>query len=906
MPPRVSLRAPRGSARRLTLAVAALALALGALPAVIGALPGGPAASAGDFTVSLNNSRTGWDPSEPLLSPAAVRTFATSPRFDVKVSGSVFAQPLTIHALNEVVVATENDQVYGITATGASAGNVVWSASLGSPYHMARDPAFRTCTGLAPNIGVTGTPVYDPGSGNLYLFANILTRGKPAYYLVAVNATTGSYTPADNILISGHPSNDSHITFSARYQLEEPGVLLAGDGSIWAAFGSHCGIKPYTGYVARVSPGSSPAVSLWTDENALTSEQGGIWQSGGGVLQDPQGNIFVTSGNGVSPARTSTPPGQLAESVIRLTYDSGTNHISAADFFSPANAPSLDAAGTDVGSGGPVALPFGTSSYPDILAAPSKDGRIWLLNRNALGGREQGPGKSDNALSVITSAGGDWGHPAVFAGTGTLTASNASTANNFLFYVGKDAPMQVFRFGVNSAGKPTMFNVANSTLSYGYTSGSPVVTSAGTNPRTVVVWAVLTASTPGTTATGSYLTAYALGNVAAKGTTRSPCIWSAQCSLSPIWMSQKFTSATFTTPATSDGWLYVGTRDGQLLGYAAPATAPVLSSTVNLGQAALGASATGEVTIIARHPVTITGVTAGTDAPVPGNEFTTNGSLYLNGGTSAVPLPVNLVKGDKLSTYVTFTPAAAGGAGGTVSFATMSSTVPSVDVAVVGDGSQPGLTPSSSTIQFVGEPDQGVIPVAVGITAPQTVTFTNFGTGAVTVTSVTSPPAPFTASNLPHVGAVIRAGSSISVPLSYHPTAGVPSTGSLTIGTSTGPFATVQLAGTAEPAVSHFTAGLPVVNFGTVPVGKQATAYVQITNSGNTESLVQAVAPMAAPFKATLGPPAELPFNPGADLMVPVSFTPTKKGTFSTQYVLHWTDVNGTHAITVALTGQAA
>ena len=62
---------------------------------------------------------------------------------------------------------------------------------------------------------------------------------------------------------------------------------------------------------------------------------------------------------------------------------------------------------------------------------------------------------------------------------------------------------------------------------------------------------------------------------------------------------------------------------------------------------------------------------------------------------------------------------------------------------------------------------------------------------------------------------------------------------------------------------------------------------------------------MASPFKATLAPPAQMPFNPGADLMVPVTFTPARKGTFSTKYVLRWTDVNGSHAITVTLTGQA-
>jgi HYDIN/CFA65/VesB-like, Ig-like domain len=916
MSARGPLPAQRRPGRRLMLAVAGLALALGALPAVTGALPiGSASAGADDFTVSLNNSRTGWDPNEPLLSPTAVKTISPTPRVDVSVSGVVQAQPLMIHALNEVIVATENDVVYGITATGPTAGHINWTAKLGSPFNITKVTSLAKCTDLVPNIGVTGTPVYsDPaagGTGDLYMFANIVDPGTntPHYYLVGVNATTGAVDK--KIHVSGRPSNDSNIKFSAQQQMERPGLLLASDGSIWAAFGSHCDHKPYAGYVARVVP-STGAFTLWTDEAALTNDQAGIWQGGGGVVQDPQGNIFVTTGNGVSPTKTNTPPGQLAESVIHLVYDSGTGHIKAVDFFSPANAPSLDAADTDFGSAGSVALPFGasgTSSYQDILAAPSKDGRIWLLNRTALGGREQGPGGTDNVLGVIKSAGGDWGHPAVFADTTTLTPSNASTANNFLFYVGKDAHMQVFRFGVASSGKPTLSGVANSNLTYGYESGSPVVTSNGTDPTTAVVWAVLTVNTSGKTGVGAYLTAYALGKVASTGGTPSSCTSSAQCTLTPIWTSKTFTSSKFTTPATSDGWVYIGTRNGHLLGYAAPGTAtPVQGSAVNLGQAAVGASTSGQVTITARRPVTITGVTAstnGSNAAVPGNEFTTNGSLYLNGSSTPVPLPVNLVKGDKLAAYVTFTPTAAGGAGGTVSFATSSSTSPSVDLAVVGNGSQPGLTASSSTTQFMGAPDQGVIPVAVGITVPQTVTFTNFGTIPVTVTSVTPPAAPFTASNLPKVGTLFQPGQSVTVPLSYAPTAGVPSTGQLSIGTSAGPLATVQLSGTGVPAVSQFTAVHPVVNFGTIPVGKKATAYVQITNSGNTESAVQAVAPVASPFKATLAPPAQMPFNPGADLMVPVTFTPTKKGTFSTKYVLHWTDVNGSHSITVTLTGQA-
>jgi Abnormal spindle-like microcephaly-assoc'd, ASPM-SPD-2-Hydin/PQQ-like domain len=914
MSARGSTPASRGSGRRLVIAATGVALALGVLPAITGIHTA--TAGADDVTLSQNPMRTGWDPNEPQLTPALVSTvLSPAPRFTTSVSGSVYAQPLVITSLNEIIVATENDQVDAITATGPNAGQLVWSKSLGSPFNIAGSSTFAKCTDLEPNIGVTGTPAYsDPGNGgngDVYMFANILTSGKPKYYLVGIDPASG--TVVQKTAISGHPSNDSHITFSAKYQMERPGVLWnSADGSIWGAFASHCDHKPYAGYVARVSTGSSPKVSLWTDEATLTNDQAGIWQGGGGLVEDPQGRIFVTSGNGVSPTRTNTPPAQLAESVIRLAYNSSTNHISAANFFSPANAPSLDAADTDFGSGGSVALPFGTSgtsSYPDILAAPSKDGRIWLLDRGALGGREQGPGKTDNDLSVIKSAGGDWGHPAAFADTSTLTPSNASTANDFLFYVGKDAQLQVFRFGVASSGKPNLSAVANSTLFYGYTSGSPVVTSTGTDPTTAVVWAVATQdNSAGKTGVGSQLTAYSLGQVASTGGTPSPCTSSAQCKLTPIWTSNTFTSSKFTTPATSGGWVYIGTRDGHLLGFAAPSTtAPALGSTAQLGQVAVGGSIGGYVSITASHPVTITGVSAsttGSNAPVPGSEFTA-GPTYLNSGSNPVSFPVSLVKGDKLTTEVKFTPAAAGAASGTVSYTTSTGTFPSVDVGVVGEGTQAGLTPVASTIQFMGAPDQGVIPVAVGISIPQVANFTNFGTSPVTVTSVTPPSTPFSATGLPSVGTTIKPGESITVPVSYTPTMGVPSTGSLTIVTSGGSPATVQLAGTGVPAVSQFTAVNPVVNFGTIAVGKKATAYVRITNSGNTESSVQTVAPMATPFKATLTPPSQMPFNPGADLTVPVTFTPTKKGTFATQYVLSWTDVNGTHTIKVTLTGKA-
>jgi hypothetical protein len=48
-----------------------------------------------------------------------------------------------------------------------------------------------------------------------------------------------------------------------------------------------------------------------------------------------------------------------------------------------------------------------------------------------------------------------------------------------------------------------------------------------------------------------------------------------------------------------------------------------------------------------------------------------------------------------------------------------------------------------------------------------------------------------------------------------------------------------------------------------------------------------------------------MPSNPDSDLLLPVTFTPTHKGTFSTQYELRWRDLNGLHTVTVILSGTA-
>lgn len=81
-------------------------------------------AVADETTVSQDTLRTGWDQNEPGLTPSQVAGSDFGRQFSTAVDGQVYAQPVVTGGT--VVVATENDKVYGVAAAG---GATTWSAT---------------------------------------------------------------------------------------------------------------------------------------------------------------------------------------------------------------------------------------------------------------------------------------------------------------------------------------------------------------------------------------------------------------------------------------------------------------------------------------------------------------------------------------------------------------------------------------------------------------------------------------------------------------------------------------------------------------------------------------------------------------------------------------------------------
>jgi Abnormal spindle-like microcephaly-assoc'd, ASPM-SPD-2-Hydin len=881
VPGLATARVPRLATARVPRLATALALAVAGLtiPAITAAVHL-QQAQADVVTASGNNLRDGWDSHEPNLSPTILKSGSFGQLFSAKVDGQVFAEPIV--AGQTVIAATMNDWIYGLNA---ATGAVNWKLSLGTPFPTST----IKCDDATPNTGVMGTPVYDPSTGTVYVVAEVVPAGNddfhPAFFLHALNAQTGAERPGWPVQIKGSPVNAPTKQFSAISQWQRPGLLLLG-GNVYAGFGSHCDWEPFAGYIAGVNT-TTKAESIWSDESGLTDTEGGIWQSGSGLMSDGTGRIFVATGNGVSPPAGpgSKPPGQLADSVVRLAIGAGGT-LSAKDFFSPGNAPTLDATDGDLGSGGPVGLPFGTNADPHLLVQAGKDARVFLLNRDSLGGRKQGPKGADKVVAVAGPYRGQWGHPAAFGNFTRVTQSNVTKSADYIYFVGtgEDAPgspMQVLRMGVDGSGHPTLSDVAHSPGVFGFSSGSPVVTSDGTSTSSAVVWEVAS--------TGNYGTGTLEAFQAVPG---ASCTAAKSCALAQLWSAPLGAAAKFTIPATNDGRVYVGTAD-RVDGFGSPHSGPLTGTApVSFGQVAVGTtSQVKDIKVKATGAVTVGSVNARV-ATGP-NPFLTG--TVIKGG-KPVKFPVKLVKGDTMTVPVSVRPTAPGGVTGSVNFSTSAGNFPVVSVALSATGTKPGFYAKPGSLAFD--------PIPAGTSETQNLVITNGGTTSESVSSITQPSAPFSVTGLP--SGTIAPGASVTAMVTYAPAGATSDSSQIVIDAGDSTTLTVGLSGSGLADNSQLTPSPTSLDFGSVPVGTQATKTIQLTNTGNLPATITTTAAPPEPFGHPTPVPASLPFNPGYVLNVPVTFSPPSAGTVSGTYSFTFTDATGTHEVDVPITGTGA
>ncbi len=343
-------------------------------------------------TYHVDNNRTGWNSHETVLTPANVGSPSFAMLHGVTLNDQVDAQPLFVPSVNVtagshkgvhdiVYVATEGNTVYAIDA---KTGTVLLNPNFGTP--VARPLG---CGNNGPNVGINSTPVIDLSSNTLYVMIYTRDATGPAYRLHALDlgSLTDKVTP--QLVVASHTLLDgSTFNFNATYQRQRPALLLS-NGTVYAAFGSFCDFSPSLsrGWLLGWSTGSlTPLPANQVLDTLATSPNNyflsAIWMSGYGPSTDDNGNILFITGNSDPSGTTYDGVSNIQESVVKVSPNLST----VLDLFTPKNQSVLDQTDKDFGSGGVLVLPDQPGSTPHIAVAAGKDGNLFMMNEDSLGG----------------------------------------------------------------------------------------------------------------------------------------------------------------------------------------------------------------------------------------------------------------------------------------------------------------------------------------------------------------------------------------------------------------------------------------------------------------------------------------------------------------------------------------
>jgi hypothetical protein len=356
-------------------------------------------ASAQTSVLTYHNdiSRTGQNIAETVLTPASVSSGRFGKLFAQHVDGDVYAQPLYVSKLaipgkathNVVFVATEADSLYAFDAdsTSGSDAGVLWHVSLLDAAHGATTGATAVdarsdlrCGTIAPQVGITATPVIDPTHGTLYVEAFSNQHGTLIHRLHALDIATGVERKGSPVTVSAPTEGEGKIDipFNPVREIDRAGVLLSRD-RVYVAYGSGCDRPVYQGWMFAYD-----ALTLAARGAFVTAREHGkaaIWMSGAAPGADTQGNVFLATGDGWFDTASPVPL-ELGDSILKITpHASG---LTLADYFTPFNQLLLARHDGDLGSGGVLLLPDQPGGHPHVLVEAGKNGTIYVVDRDTL------------------------------------------------------------------------------------------------------------------------------------------------------------------------------------------------------------------------------------------------------------------------------------------------------------------------------------------------------------------------------------------------------------------------------------------------------------------------------------------------------------------------------------------
>jgi putative Ig domain-containing protein len=360
---------------------------------------------AGVTTYHNDISRDGANTQEYALNTSTVTTSTFGKLFSCTVDEAVYGQPLWVPNLavgsikrNVVFVATQNDSLYAFDAdNNTTPCTPLWHANLLDLAHGGTSGETSVPSSganhlvgygngdIAPEVGVTGTPVIDLTTNTLYVVSKSVIASVPTFFqrLHAIDLLTGNEKFSGPASIAAtYPKTGGTTTFSPQQENQRCGLALV-NGVVYIAWASHEDATPYYGWLMGYNASNlSQSYVLNVDPN---SNDGGIWMSGGAPAADASGNLYLITGNGGFDANsTSAPNNDYGDSVLKLT-----GSLAVSSYFTPSDQQNDEMTDTDFGAGGAAVLldlPANGSNPTQFVAGGGKDGALYLLNRASLGG----------------------------------------------------------------------------------------------------------------------------------------------------------------------------------------------------------------------------------------------------------------------------------------------------------------------------------------------------------------------------------------------------------------------------------------------------------------------------------------------------------------------------------------
>lgn len=444
----------------------------------------GPAGSV--LTQRGDNTRLGWYANETKLDATTV-TSKFGKRLSLPVDGKIYAQPLYFpdNGRDIVVTATEHGTVYAFDAT---TGATVWQTSVlqsgARPFDAAKDRVAqdRLCDSITPEVSITSTPVIDWATRTLYVLALDVESGQLTYRLHALDLATGKQKRTSAVVAAtvdgtGLDAANGKVSFSAKDEQQRMGLALV-DGTVYAGFGSWCGLAPYHGWLFGFRADNlDQAVTYNTSPDDYAA---GLWESQAGVTADEHGDLILVTGNG--SFNLDGGGRNAGDTVLRLRRQDGT--LRPVDTFTPYDQQCRARHDQDLGSGSPLVVPGHNE-----LVLSSKTGAVYVLDRDHLGGYtpftdackqhdRTDVDKTKQELTINTIDGGMWGTWGYWHGP----------SGEYVYGSGAGSKLTQWRLGPDGRLNPTP--VAQAPEAFAFPGAIPVVSSDGSRAGTGIVWTV--------------------------------------------------------------------------------------------------------------------------------------------------------------------------------------------------------------------------------------------------------------------------------------------------------------------------------------------------------------------------------------------------------------------------------